>query len=741
MRDPQARRCLMSVYAPYVLVDPEDGTSTLSSESTDATECSTLILRQADPLYGARTALGRGEDPQPYLSASLSPVWKSMGLAMVSEFHALRGDVQGAVWYARRALDQARTVHAVLAHARVMAELGMVRSAYIQIRKAMDAYGPLRALTEESMRLSPVASGDSFLIRRLWGSRIITTQNHWKNSHHSGLGGQVSLADPAGLGHVRHSGQVVLLDRRFLRVYGTGLGILVHQHVVQGSSGGRKVYSLVYSPAHRAFRLLRSTLVRRGRRFSGVARITYKELLPLDTRMYFQVKRVEISFPDTEPGDVLEVVYELRDIPGTSLLGKYFGALMDLQDDLPVLKSEVYVRGEGLSVHAPPGASVSRSSTEVRISIASLPSRIHEPLARPRADYAVEVSGFSSWQDVAVTYWKTLKPYYEDNPFLKERFGGTRREILDGVAKRLQNMRYVSLMFGRHGYYPYSAREILHRRFGDCKDMTLVGVLMLRAAGIRAEPVVVRTRVSPDVPEGVPSLAYFDHTLIYLPDDRTFMDGAAKGIPYPLVPAWDQGARMLRITRPSPSPRTIPASPPSENRVISDIRVTGRPGRWKVRLSMRLYGLSAVSWLESSGPSHLKKWFDPAASVVRYKTGTISDGISVSAVLTSTSRSLPLSLGWQDTWESWTRLSSRRLPVSIPYAVSFSARIRLPASRSGRYRDMSVSGGPFVFEQTYSGGIITRSWTMRDITVPVGVYASVRKAVLRAMEVVNDPLE
>ena len=97
------------------------------------------------------------------------------------------------------------------------------------------------------------------------------------------------------------------------------------------------------------------------------------------------------------------------------------------------------------------------------------------------------------------------------------------RKIFNHVTRRI---RYVGFELGIGGIRPRSAGETYESGMGDCKDITLVLVALLRAAGIDARIALVRTadRGRPDM--NVPWVGAFNHAICYVNiDGGFFLDG------------------------------------------------------------------------------------------------------------------------------------------------------------------------------------------------------------------------
>jgi len=92
-----------------------------------------------------------------------------------------------------------------------------------------------------------------------------------------------------------------------------------------------------------------------------------------------------------------------------------------------------------------------------------------------------------------------------------------RRATLEALARFVQEeVRYVAVEVGIGGYRPSAPREVLARRWGDCKDKSLLLVDLLAEAGIPALPALTTAgggRVDPSFP----SPTQFDHLIVAVP--------------------------------------------------------------------------------------------------------------------------------------------------------------------------------------------------------------------------------
>lgn len=123
-------------------------------------------------------------------------------------------------------------------------------------------------------------------------------------------------------------------------------------------------------------------------------------------------------------------------------------------------------------------------------------------------------------------------------------------EYLDAITRFVkQDIRYVGLEHGANTHVPRRASVTLDRRYGDCKDMTVLMLDMLSAVGIEAQPVFVATQVRDTATLALPSGRFFDHVIVCgdLDGDQSFCVDATD--PYSPVlgatPSTLQGAAAL----------------------------------------------------------------------------------------------------------------------------------------------------------------------------------------------------
>lgn len=223
--------------------------------------------------------------------------------------------------------------------------------------------------------------------------------------------------------------------------------------------------------------------------------------------------------------------------------------------------------------------------TLYRWSVSNVPPNRWEPELPPQYYLSrwVQLSDWSSWEEVS--QWgrelypleaplpETLQPVVERLqalPSLEARVVAAVRYVQD-------EYRYVSVVFGPHGYQPFSPEAIARRRYGDCKDKALLLCLLLRELGVTAEPVLVDIDDRGSIQEMLPSPGAFDHVVTrfqvdgewYWADATINLQGGGLGDFY--FPNYEAGLPLRE----------------GGSTLLTDIQSGGGPGRTELKESFR----------------------------------------------------------------------------------------------------------------------------------------------------------
>jgi hypothetical protein len=378
----------------------------------------------------------------------------------------------------------------------------------------------------------------------------------------------------------------------------------------------------------------------------------------------------------------------------------------------------------------------------------------------------IELSSVESWNDVAAWYWKLIEPQMKSSPEINQAV----RELTKGKnspadkAKAIlywieDRVRYVGLEFGTGAYEPHSAKDVFNNRYGDCKDQATLLVTMLRAAGVKAYPVLVPTKLKGKTSARLPSPGIFDHAIVLTEIDgkRIWMDPTTEVCPFGELPEPDRGREVMVIRDGKGEFMATPDYTADENRTYQTASIKlGQDGGISASVTWTSTGtsdLSARSTYRYAKPSQIKDGFE----------GTIA-AISPDARLTNysvsdpTRRDEPLKLaydfqagGWADRTRKFL-IFRPSLYQSVLSATPFSkserkcdiafreesasvseTRIMLPDGFKVEEvpDNVSLKTDFASFDRTYelASGVlkITEKLIRHDAVVPAGRYGEVKK--------------
>ncbi|MFZ5444402.1 MAG: DUF3857 domain-containing protein [Myxococcota bacterium] len=150
------------------------------------------------------------------------------------------------------------------------------------------------------------------------------------------------------------------------------------------------------------------------------------------------------------------------------------------------------------------------------------PPKHGEPAEPPgrTPDPVIRVSTVESWQAAATAWTEKAAPQL-DVAAVKELATGlvagktTREQKVAALTAWLRGaVRYTGLELDEAAWVPRRSSEVLERKYGDCKDLSVLLTAMLRAVGIDADPALVLSGWERDVTPGTPGLTQFNHAIV-----------------------------------------------------------------------------------------------------------------------------------------------------------------------------------------------------------------------------------
>jgi len=201
----------------------------------------------------------------------------------------------------------------------------------------------------------------------------------------------------------------------------------------------------------------------------------------------------------------------------------------------------------------------------------------------------VQWSEYEKWSEVnqwALTLFSNALPISPDLTRQIQdwgRLGGAEERTL-AVLRFLQDeVRNQGIESGAQARAAADPSLVFARRFGDCKDKTMLCVTLLRALGIEANPVLVGTDLRQTNEEWEPAITVFDHALVQVTaDNRSYwLEPSADFQRGPLAArSWPNYGRGLVVNAKTTGLAVIPECPVEPRTTVLEyafIRIPGQP--------------------------------------------------------------------------------------------------------------------------------------------------------------------
>jgi hypothetical protein len=160
-----------------------------------------------------------------------------------------------------------------------------------------------------------------------------------------------------------------------------------------------------------------------------------------------------------------------------------------------------------------------------------------------------ELTSYKTWTDVGAHF----APYYKvpDNipddiqavvRTIKSDTRDPKKRVKAALEYVQRNVRYFGIEIGAGGYIPRPPGKVHERRFGDCKDVTLLLNTILKELGFEADAVLVNTKELGKFDLAAPNHGAFNHviTRVIVGGTPYFLD-ATRGVQMGDLDRLDQG--------------------------------------------------------------------------------------------------------------------------------------------------------------------------------------------------------
>lgn len=272
----------------------------------------------------------------------------------------------------------------------------------------------------------------------------------------------------------------------------------------------------------------------------------YRREKRLDAKILDGFYTANIIIPDLRIGDLLHYSYSLDGV--NPIYNDFRRVILSLEYSIPVYKYMLvcnWNRQDEL-LYKQVGPENQSTTYPVKIEkdqsgrVQSLAWELDDPSAKKWVDnvpknyiYYAEAhyANKKTWKDVID--WG-LKLYHIDQnmvdavSILKEQLKADddKQSIKNALNYVQENIRYYSIAVNEGTHKPRNPVEILETKYGDCKDMTMLFLTLLKAINIKnlkACPFFISTESYEDLSNYYPSPLEFDHVLVKLEyEGRTY---------------------------------------------------------------------------------------------------------------------------------------------------------------------------------------------------------------------------
>ncbi len=382
-------------------------------------------------------------------------------------------------------------------------------------------------------------------------------------------------------------------------------------------------------PAYEQLLIHDITVHRNGRAMPRLAAAKLKLLqreTDLDKLLFDGSKTVHVFLEDVRVGDVVEYAYTLSG--GNPVFDGRQTARLDFQWGAPVAQVHtrlLWPQERQLQLRAQQGLSLPEprqlgSHREYRWQLDGQPALRLETGAPHWYDpfAAIEFSEYRDWGDVvdwALPLYRSperLPAELEAELRRLRALPDAHQRVAEALRFAQREIRYLGIETGANSHAPHPPAQVMARRFGDCKDKTLLLLSLLRRLEIPAWPALVHTRVAQGISNALPSPLAFNHVLVLvrLGDQDYWLDPTRSAQPGPLDKVGQESygqALVLREGQKALTPMRHNASMLDHRRVKLLLDASGgfdTPAQMEVLTELQ--GLSAERFRASLAASNLE---------------------------------------------------------------------------------------------------------------------------------------
>ena len=369
----------------------------------------------------------------------------------------------------------------------------------------------------------------------------------------------------------------VLLEQVLVQIFNDGSSRYLFHYVRKVlHPKGVKDYSSVSLPGGSASRLLKA--------------VTYKKDGKIIEATHLDSGQIE--FPDVQVGDTIEYK-SMYDRYGGSWMDEHFYSTFSFDyNQSKVVREEVAIalgtNRPARVFYNPPSmiytTEVFKANIVRQWVLTNIPMYHSEPLSPPYLDVArkVSFSTITNWSLIADWERGMISEIANANGNLKSLTEKITRGATSDVQKIEMIFNYITKNFRYTQMYenniakvkPHPIPDILANRCGDCKDLALLMIQMLKTVGVPAHTALLRSAKKGQIIESVPAPDVFNHVIVYVPGiggKGIFVDPTYRLGEFNLLHSECQNVLALVIKPDGYELIRTPLLPPSASKTIDTI--------------------------------------------------------------------------------------------------------------------------------------------------------------------------
>ncbi|MCU1277642.1 MAG: Transglutaminase-like enzyme [bacterium] len=295
--------------------------------------------------------------------------------------------------------------------------------------------------------------------------------------------------------------------------------------------------SITFDPSYQRVVIHSVVVVRDGQRLDRLqpAKIKQAQREPnLESQMYDGRQTLVLFLDDLRVGDIIDVEYTT--VGADPTLAGHLSELLVLGGPFPVerLRARLLVPKTTALRYREAGPEADQLHAQVRATPFGT-EYVWERTAVPASPIdqnmphwfqplpVIELSDFDSWYEVGRWARTLMRPPALPARALVETAEKLRAQnptnlaFVRAATRFVQDeVRYVAVETGISRRMPTPPDEVLKRRFGDCKDKSLLLTSLLRLGGIDSEPALVSTAWHDHLDAMLPGANVFDHAIVHV---------------------------------------------------------------------------------------------------------------------------------------------------------------------------------------------------------------------------------